>query len=183
MIYLIEGARNSGKTFISSLFSMNDYKFPFTQWFGDLKYEDSSTNVHDFAVGKEIMLLDLNKKGFIKEMICDRGILTVFVWAVLSNRISESEASNQMSLCIKDGLLDDVKILYVKGRNPNPTSRDKDFWDHRENEGDKERLLYGSFINMIKNSGRKIEIIEVENLFDQTVKAKVNEIKNVWNIN
>ena len=51
MIYLIEGARNSGKTFITSFFKESkDYKFPFTQWFGDLGYNDEKKEKCLYAV-------------------------------------------------------------------------------------------------------------------------------------
>jgi hypothetical protein len=184
MIYLIEGARNSGKTFITSFFKESkDYKFPFTRWFGDLGYNDEKKETHDFALGKEIMLLDLNKKGFIEEMICDRGIITVFVWAVLSGRISEQRALEELNLVIKDGLFDNVKILWVKGKNPDQTSRNKDFWDRREQEREKEHLLFNSFLGKLKGDSAHIDIKEIENTFDEQVKSRLEEIKNVWNIN
>jgi hypothetical protein len=66
MLYLIEGARNSGKTYVTSQLNIAPvYKFPFTELFTDLEYDDKSVRTHDFALGKEIMLLDLNRKGFI----------------------------------------------------------------------------------------------------------------------
>lgn len=181
MLYLIEGARNTGKTYIASFFNLPRYKFPFTHWFGCMGYADSSQNTHDFALGKEIMLMDLNKMGYIESMFSDRGIVTVFVWAILSNRISETEALRQFSLTIHSDLYRDVKIIWVKGKNPDTSDRKKDFWDGYDGRGQQEALLYNAFMSRLIEIGVDVEI--VENTFDDKVEQRIKEIKNVWNIN
>jgi hypothetical protein len=181
MLYLIEGARNSGKTYVTSQFSIAPvYKFPFTELFTDLEYDDKSVRTHDFALGKEIMLLDLNRKGFIENMICDRSIYTVLAWGVLSGRITEKEAEKQLDLIIHKGLLDNTTLIWVKGQNPF-TGRSKDFWDFRDNEKEKEELLYSSLFKRTKQLKPDIKLEIIDNTFDDTVKEKIKYLQDVWN--
>ena len=181
MLYLIEGARNTGKTYISSFFDLERYKFPFTHWYGCLEYIDSSQNTHDFALGKEIMLMDLNRQGHIPELFSDRGMVTVFVWAILSGRISDQEAMRQINLVINSGLFENTRIIWVKGKNPDTSDRNKDFWDQYDGQGHQESLLYNAFMNRLIEIGVDVQIIH--NTFNEEVESRIKEIKNVWNIN
>jgi hypothetical protein len=181
MLYLIEGARNTGKTYISSFFTLHNYKFPFTHWYGCLEYSNSSQNTHDFALGKEIMLMDLNNQGLLGDVLSDRGMVTVFVWAILSNRISEQEAMRQFNLVINGDLFKGVRIIWVKGQNPDTSDRTKDFWDIYDAQSRQEALLYNAFMSRLIEIGVDVQI--VHNTFDQEVETRIKAIKNVWNIN
>ena len=59
MIYLFEGSRNSGKTFISdhvsNKFNIPKFKFDFAGYFKDMNMSsESSRETHFFALGKDI---------------------------------------------------------------------------------------------------------------------------------
>jgi hypothetical protein len=125
--------------------------------------------------------MDLYKQGFIKEMLSDRGMVTVFVWAILSNRITEQDALKQFSLIVNGDLFKNVKIIWVRGKNPDRSDRNKDFWDGYDALGQQESLLYNSFMNILIGIGVDVQIIE--NTFDEGVQERIKEIKNVWNIN
>lgn len=140
MIYLIEGARNSGKTYLLNKAEVNEYKFPFPYWYGKLKLSNSDKATHDFAIGKEIMLHHLNQMGHIdSDIYIDRGIITALVWGVLENRITADEAVKQLWLFAKAGLFDDAQVIYVHGTNPNERGA-KDLWDNSNRQ--KEIALY-----------------------------------------
>lgn len=128
MIYLIEGARNSGKTFlVNSLETDLNYKFDFTNWVGHLDIVNKKKEIHQFSLAKEIMLHDLNRNGFIEKIISDRGIFTVLTWAVLEGRVTEQECYSQLKNFVEKGLLKDTNIIYVEGNNPEKR-QEKDFW-------------------------------------------------------
>ncbi len=59
-LYYIEGSRESGKTFLAEKSDKNYFKFEFAKWFEELKLENNSQATHLFALGKEIMLLQLS---------------------------------------------------------------------------------------------------------------------------
>ena len=89
MVYVFEGPRNSGKTFISKLisekFNIQRYQFSFADYFSRLGLESqNSKEAHAFSMGKELMLMQLFKdlvpiesNGNVFSFIHDRGILTV----------------------------------------------------------------------------------------------------------
>ena len=93
MIYVFEGGRNSGKTFlsdyVSKTFGVHKFKFDFVNYFKGLNLtSENSRETHFFAMGKELMLMQLSRDLGIEDFILDRGIVTVFSWALLEKRIS-----------------------------------------------------------------------------------------------
>lgn len=175
MIIIFEGARNSGKSYLAGRASEYNnlplYKFEFVKWFNDLKLSDSSRESHLFALGKEIQLLQANRDGVLSPLILDRGFLTVLVWGVLSKRIEYDEAIQQLDNIIQSGLLENCKVYYIHGDNPNKSERNKDNWDFRDNTSD-EKYLYEKFINYLIEtypySYTSFSIFSFENKFDET---------------
>jgi hypothetical protein len=170
MITIFEGIRNSGKTFLSHKFSHSKklpiYKFDFVGWFTRLELGDSDESTHLFALGKELMLLQLNSQGFLPSFVLDRGILTVLTWGVLSGRITLEKASEQLEKIAKSGILTNCEIIVVSGQNPSKDSRNKDVWDFRDGDkGELEILEY--FINRISSEEYGIKVTMVENTFDE----------------
>jgi len=166
MIILIEGARNSGKTFlVDKLENASKYKFPFPYWFDELNLQNDSRECHNFGLSKEILFHELNRDGFLKHVCLDRGIFTVLVWGVMEERISLDEALNQLKLFINEGLFRNVKVIYVTGINP--TKRGvKDFWSDENYEN--EAKLYEFFFSALSKDpmGKNFEINRVHNNFD-----------------
>jgi AAA+ ATPase superfamily predicted ATPase len=168
MITLFEGKRNSGKTYLSKEFSKISntplFKYDFVNWFKDLGLDDKSKTTHYFAIGKESMLLQLNREGFLKDLILDRGILTVLTWAILSNRVSKEEVYKQLEMVKSKGLLGGIRIFFVVGNNPNPETRNKDLWDETEKNNFEEEIME-SLIRRITEGNSGIEVITIENDF------------------
>ena len=66
MIYVFEGPRNSGKTFlsnhISEKYSIERFQFSFSEFSKRLELKSNgSKEMHAFAMGKELMLMQLFK--------------------------------------------------------------------------------------------------------------------------
>ena len=116
MLTIIEGARNSGKTFLLSQLENPVFKFPFTGWFERLGLKETCTDGHCLGLGKEIMIHELNKNGYLNSTYMDRGIITALAWGVFQKRITQEEAMNQFDYFIKDGLFQNVKIIYIVGK-------------------------------------------------------------------
>ena len=174
MLVIFEGARNSGKTYLAQKASEHNniplYKFEFVKWFNELGLEDSSRSSHLFALGKELQLLQANRDGILHPIILDRGFLTVLVWGVLSKRIDFDEAIEQLDKIVSSNLLENCKVYYIHGDNPNKSDRNKDNWDFRDNTSD-EKFLYEKFINYILEnypSFNNFSILSFENKFDET---------------
>jgi hypothetical protein len=157
MVYLFEGPRNSGKTFlseyISESFRIPRFQFKFADFFGELnlKSEDSK-EAHAFSLGKEFMLMQLAKDIPHESFIHDRGILTVLVWGLLEGRITEDEARDQIELVKKYSLLDEITIIYINGENPDKSNRSKDQWDHIDGDS-REGDTYEKVISMFQEAG------------------------------
>lgn len=174
MLVIFEGARNSGKTYLATKASEHNslplYKFEFVKWFNQLNLSDNSRETHLFALGKEIQLLQANRDGILSPIILDRGFLTVLVWGVLSKRISFEEAIEELDQIIALGLLENCRVYYIYGDNPNKSDRNKDNWDFRDNTSDEE-FLYKKFISYILNvysNFKNFSIHSFENKFNDS---------------
>ena len=157
MIYVFEGSRNSGKTFLSDhislTFRLPKFKFDFSNYFKDLGLSsERSKETHLFAIGKELMLLQISRDLGIEDFILDRGIVTVFSWALLEKRCTEEEIKNQIKMICNRNLLKGISIIYIEGNNPNKSSRNKDVWDHLD-FNPKEKECSDFVINEFKKNG------------------------------
>ena len=174
MLVIFEGARNSGKTHLAQIAAEHNniplYKFEFVKWFNSLDLKDDSRESHLFALGKELQLLQANRDGILSPIILDRGFLTVLVWGVLSKRIDFEEAIQELDQIVSQGLLENCKVYYIHGDNPNKSDRNKDNWDFRDNTSD-EKYLYQKFItHLLENYPNfdNFSIHSFENKFDET---------------
>jgi len=179
MITIFEGPRNSGKTFLANRYSKlknsKIFKFDFVGWFNELELQDSSESTHLFALGKEAMLLQLNRDGMLPDFVLDRGFLTVLTWGILSGRITEDQAHRHLIILAEKGLLKDCKIIYVLGQNPNKDTRNKDNWDHVEESG-RERDVMENLRDFICNQPYNVETIFVHNPFNDSVNLQLEKI-------
>ena len=175
MLVIFEGARNSGKSYLAGRAADYNniplYKFEFVKWFNDLKLSDNSRETHLFALGKELQILQTNRDGVLSPLILDRGFLSVLVWGVLSKRISFDEAIDELNQIMNSGLLENCKIYYIHGDNPDKSDRNKDNWDFRDNSSD-EKFLYEKFIShIVENYSGPFDdfsIYTFENKFNET---------------
>jgi len=178
MITIFEGPRNSGKTYLSSKFcqlkKLPIFKFDFVGWFNKLNLNNEALTTHLFASGKELMLLQLNRDGFLSDFILDRGFVTVLTWGILGNRITEEEALDQLKLIHEAGLLANLRIVYVVGSNPLGAERKKDNWDYL-NGNPEEGEIMSRLMDTIKND-YKVDVIFIENDFTLATLEKLEKI-------
>jgi hypothetical protein len=157
MIYVFEGSRNSGKTFLSDHVSKTlgipKFKFDFSNYFNDLDLSsEKSKETHLFAMGKELMLMQLSRDLGIEDFILDRGIITVFSWALLEKRISKEEVTKQIKMICNRNLLKGITVIYIEGINPDKSSRNKDNWDHLDFNSE-EKICSDFVIDEFKENG------------------------------
>ena len=157
------------------------YKFNFAEYFSDLGLQSSSSlPAHSFAMGKELMLLQLGRDGFLdRDFILDRGFLTVLAWGLCENRIDQDQMRSQVKMFKQRNLCKDVIVIYVDGKNPDTSSRNKDIWDSKERDTS-EKDAFDLVINEIESSDAGVRIIRFANDFTQDSISKIiNTIKNV----
>lgn len=189
MVYVFEGPRNSGKTFISKyiseVYKIPRYQFAFADYFKTLNIQSqNSKEAHAFALGKELMLMQVSKDlhnvktsgddalgirfsksdPAIKDFIHDRGILTVLAWGILENRINEDEMDAQVKMIADLNLMDQITIVFIEGNNPDKSPRNKDQWD-REDGGNGEMESYLKVVKAFEKYGIA-KIWKFKNLFD-----------------
>jgi hypothetical protein len=163
MLYVFEGPRNSGKTFlsnhISEKFKIQRFQFLFAQFFKDLNLSSGSKEAHAFALGKELMIMQIfndlafkSNDGKDLNVIHDRGILTVFAWGLMEGRITEQEMEDQMRIIKEYGLMEKVEIIFITGENPNNPQRTKDQWDHIDGDS-REIQCYHKVISKLQDMG------------------------------
>jgi hypothetical protein len=171
MVYVFEGARNSGKTFLSKLASERTliprFQFDFVGGLNVLNTATSaSREAHAFAMGKELMLMQLSSDGIIStDFIHDRGILSVLAWGVIEKRISKEQARSQLDYVFSKGLLAPVSIVYIEGQNPDQGPRNKDQWDFADGKSDERKTYEWLLGEMQKKQFSKVHVFE--NRFDQ----------------
>lgn len=149
MVYVFEGSRNSGKTFlsthISDEFSIERFQFNFGPYFNLLGLASKDNReAHSFSMGKELMLMQLSAElsgNSLKSFIHDRGILTVLSWGLSENRISKNDVIEQLEFIRDNGLLSNISIIHITGSNPNRGDRNKDQWDYADNN-DSESIAF-----------------------------------------
>jgi hypothetical protein len=180
MIRIFEGPRNSGKTFLareySSYNNLKIFKFDFVGWFNRLELPDTEVTTHNFALGKELMLLQLNRDRLLPDFVLDRGILTVLTWGILSGRISEQDAINQIKMIAAEGLFDNCEIVYVYGENPDKDDRNKDNWDFRDGENDEAEIMQ-NIRDIISGHPYNVKVKLVHNTFDSLTVQKIKDLK------
>lgn len=182
MIILFEGCRNSGKSYmgtkVSDSLGIPRFQFDFAKYFSDLKLVSSGdSGAQNFAIGKELMLLQLERDGFIPgNIIVDRGFLTVLAWGILEKRITYHQAFEQLDMLYKNGLLRNVCVFYIDGDNPQKRKTAKDSWDFAESDS-RESDAYKTIFNYIEEKKYDIKINIFRNNFDdESLKRLIKEV-------
>ncbi len=171
MIYVFEGPRNSGKSYLSKAMETNliipRFQFDFGSYFNMLELSSKDNReAHSFSMGKELMIMQIARdlKRSLPDYIHDRGILTVLAWGLSENRITEDDVIKQIEYIKKHDLMSEITVIYIKGDNPDKSDRNKDQWDYAEFD-DKERSAFNFVIFKFVELGfQNIKIFE--NKFD-----------------
>lgn len=168
MVYVFEGARNSGKTYLSEAVSAQidipRFQFDFVGGFNLLGLENSNNReAHSFAMGKELMLMQIARDlKDAPDFIHDRGILTVLTWGLLENRITEKDVDKQIEYLKEKKLFSNITIIYIEGENPVKTDRNKDQWDYAD-KSNKERDCFELVVKKLESAG--VKVVHIENTF------------------
>lgn len=185
---VFEGCRNTGKTFLSELVSMSldipRFQYDFIGVYKSFEIIDHDpVSQHDFSVGKETMIMQLNKENLLPaNMIHDRGFLTVLSWGISQKRISKEEAINQLLYLKESGLLKRIKVIYIEGKNPSTSTRVKDIWDETE-RNNLEKEAYDFIIEKLEEICLDVtdfSIYRFKNNFDEhSSKTILQYVRNI----
>jgi AAA+ ATPase superfamily predicted ATPase len=168
-LYLIEGSRNVGKTFLmNQLQNIDKYKYPFSGYFnesfvGDFKELSVSdinlkSEIHYYSLAADTALLDLFQYDYFKnDLVADRGFISSLVHGVHSKRITYKQALNEGKYIVNK-YKEFYKIILITA-NINEDNRDKDMWTIYNQKETNE--LYKKLLNDLN-----IGYIEFENTFD-----------------
>lgn len=165
---IIEGARNTGKTYLlSRLNGYTTYKVPFISYFNAfLKGEDfvesnADSGAYHFTTGNDVAILSMHRMGLISKTLFDRGFLSNVVLAVQQGRITEQQGMDYIDWLIREQYTEYVVIVYVDGKRVED-DRNKDEWSILDQDGTK--ALFDKFIGYI---GNRINIVRFYNSFGE----------------
>jgi hypothetical protein len=162
-LFVVEGARKSGKTFfVSSQNTFPVFKFDFNGAYTNLELPEGGEITHGIGLGKELMVHQLNRDSFLPDLIMDRGVITNSVWGILNSRVSRDTVYQELAYMVKNNLFKDVFFFYVYGTYQG--ERKKDVWDHMDKMIPKEIEIFDEIIAYLSLAGVKIH--KVENKFD-----------------
>lgn len=161
-LFIVEGPRKSGKSYlIDNQNILPSFKFDFNQSFSDWNFEKNSKDIHNFGLGKEVMLHQLNQKGFLdQKILVDRGILTNSVWGVFQERISLQRAKEDLKIFNDRGFFKNVEIIYIDGEYSN--LREKDIWDSEDSKRTKEKEIFIFLLTYLESLKVKVHIFTNE---------------------
>jgi hypothetical protein len=104
-LFFVEGARKSGKKFfVSSQTWIPVFKFDFNGLYTSLNLPAEGEKTHHIGLGKELMVQQLNRDGFLPHLIMDRGVITNSVWGVLNKRVSLKSVYQEIDYMLEKDL-------------------------------------------------------------------------------
>lgn len=183
MIIFLEGPRASGKsTLLKSLSSeIEKFQFEFVNYVDYFQLERNSRNLHDFSLGKDLMLMQLNRDGIIPFTVVDRGPLTVIVYSLMDNRISEKEIGDFKKLLIENNLWKDCYVILLKTNKPQGGKRIKNEWNGKDVWSNLEGLDW-EYYEKLQDFVPKENLIPFENHYNEESIERFKElIKNLKN--
>lgn len=136
MIILIEGPRNTGKTFLMDSLEEDSgfikYKFPYlafvdriaANWptsddekIKKLLEQNKQDKMGAFSLGRDLALLHFGQ-ALNQNVIIDRCVFSSLVFGKIFNRYTENEINNVIKLLKEEKLFENVLVFYVTGENP-----------------------------------------------------------------
>lgn len=179
MVYVFEGARNSGKTFLSKEVSKTlfvpRFQFDFGDYFQLLNLKSNGSDAaHAFSMGKEFMLMQIARDlEEFTDFIHDRGIMTCLAWGLYENRIDKLDVIKQVDFAKSKGLFDNIHIIYIEGRNPDRSDRNKDSWDFADlGSGEREAFDYVKSVFAARGIGFSV----FKNMFNEESLYDINQL-------
>jgi hypothetical protein len=185
MIYVFEGPRNSGKTYLSkaieSELNLPRFQFDFGAYFNLLELNSKDNKeAHSFSMGKELMLMQIAKdlSESMPDFIHDRGILTVLAWGLSENRITENDVIKQIEFIKDNDLMSEISVIYINGNNPDKSDRNKDQWDYAELDNTEREAFEFVIYKFVEFGFDNIRIFQNE-FVDESVNKLVKLINQI----
>ena len=178
MIIFIEGARAVGKTTLINRFmeSCTDqrveyYKFYFADHVKSLNLSrfDKDPALHYYSLGNIMTILEMNQRPQYKDKIWifDRAIISAYVWAILRQRLSVTEARDEYANLLSSELFSNCKTIFVKVNGEGRESgRIKDLWDMVHSTSSEQGLMQHLLLDgesHLRNYKRGNDLIEITN--------------------
>tara|TARA_Y100001963_G_C6605052_1_gene364365 strand:- start:22 stop:570 length:549 start_codon:yes stop_codon:yes gene_type:complete len=162
MITMIEGPRNTGKTYLLEQSGKKVYKFPYAKWYDILDLGLDKLAANAFGMGR-LILHDLDNNGYLGNIITDRSIISPLAWGVIEGRVTRQKSQELLMQMLENGIINvDNNIIYVTGENE--SSRDRnDHWDSSDYEIEDE--MYYHIMETLEYYG--MNVIRFENKFDK----------------
>ena len=151
------------------------YKFYFANHVKSLNLSrfDKDPALHYYSLGNIMTILEMNQRPQYKDKIWifDRAIISAYVWAILRERLSTTEALDEYNNLLSSELFSNCKTLYIKVNGDGKESgRVKDMWDMVHSTSAEQllmdKLIYdGGFC--LRNPRRGNAFIEITNNWDE----------------
>jgi hypothetical protein len=162
-LFVVEGSRKSGKThFVNSQNWIPIFKFDFNGVYTSLDLPAKGDKTHHIGLGKELMVHQLNRDGFLPNLMMDRGIITNSVWGILNGRVSKKSVLKELDYMLWNNLFKNSFFFIIEGTSQE--ERNKDVWDYMDEKIPEEAALFKEFGNYLLDRGVRIQTIE--NKFD-----------------
>lgn len=141
-IILIEGCRNTGKSYLIENSGISSYKFPFRTYFDEFLKTVTDTvgtgdkSTYHFSTSFDITLHSMSKLGLINgPLLIDRGFLSNLVLGVVQKRITDDDAHRYMDFLAQQGFLgSNVHVIYVYRKKAEGRTEYKDQWEYLDSE-------------------------------------------------
>lgn len=160
MLILVEGARESGKSYlvnnaVETIPNLFYYKFDFPYWLNQLQLNELSnfsenTATHFISITNPITLFELNYQSFSDiNIIMDRSIFSAYVWSKLLGRQHSNVLDQELKSIINSNYYQNIKLIYVykDSRIENEDNRDKDDIFERYKNIEQEDSLFRTIIS------------------------------------
>jgi len=141
MIIFIEGTRNSGKTYLlTKLMERHGkelglfyYKFYLAQEYSAIvpDWQKSDKGIHYFSMGNIMTILDMHQQFPDKIFVFDRAYITAAAWAIIWNRLTDTEAVQEVQGLISRPGYTNCKTVFIQADDLHKQDgeRTKDLWD------------------------------------------------------
>ena len=127
---IVEGARNTGKTFLinevcGGFYPIKNFKFPFFEYYKDLEITDNNTASSYLTIGRDLTLIEaINQDIMSNTFIMDRGFISSIVFAKLFRDEKEENLINFINT-LKDKITykSKVDIIYIEADTESRTKQ------------------------------------------------------------
>ena len=183
MLILIEGSRNTGKTYLMDAFFKQNtnprvmyYKFQLSKYVTDLGLIDQETGpgVHYFSIANVMTIFELNSTVFKdKILLFDRSIFSAYVWSIYRRRMHTDRLLEEFGKILDSDLYHDVSVIDIRrGKSVVLTGRDKshDYFDNFEDTKAESKIfdkVYRKFHTQMHNPLKGNHMLRLKNNFDE----------------